>query len=157
MVRIGGEMERLVAGDSCPRVVDLLRGRVGRGAEGCVVGDAVAVSVGGDHSRGLSPPRDLLTVAGFSPEIAALFAVVFGAANGVVTIARGALPLALFGAAGYGRVVGRIARPAQICQALAPFALASAIDRFSDRAALEILIAAALFALCCFMAIRRPA
>lgn len=99
----------------------------------------------------------LLTVAGFSPEIAALFAVVFGAANGVVTIARGALPLALFGAAGYGRVVGRIARPAQICQALAPFALAWAIDRFSDRAALEILIAAALLAFGCFMAIRRPA
>lgn len=98
----------------------------------------------------------LLTVAGFSPGLAALFAVVFGAANGVVTIARGALPLALFGAAGYGRVVGRIARPAQICQALAPFALAFAIDRWSDRAALEILIAAALFALCCFMAIRRP-
>ena len=99
----------------------------------------------------------LLTVVGFSPEIAALFAIMFGAANGVVTIARGALPLALFGAAGYGRVVGRIARPAQICQALAPFALAFAIDRWSDRAALEILIAAALLALCCFMAIRRPA
>jgi MFS family permease len=98
----------------------------------------------------------LLMVAGFSPGIAALFAVMFGAANGVVTIARGALPLTLFGAAGYGRVVGRIARPAQICQALAPFALAYAMDRWSDRAALEILIAAALFALGCFMAIRRP-
>lgn len=99
----------------------------------------------------------VLTVAGFSPGLAALFAVMFGAANGVVTIARGALPLALFGAAGYGRVVGRIARPAQICQALAPFALAYALDRWSDRAALEILIASALFAFGCFMAIRRPA
>lgn len=98
----------------------------------------------------------LLIWAGFSAVTAALFAAMFGAANGVVTIARGALPLALFGAAGYGRVVGRIARPAQICQALAPFVLAYAMDRWSDRAALEILIAAALFAFGCFMAIRRP-
>ncbi|MBN9580306.1 MAG: MFS transporter [Afipia sp.] len=98
----------------------------------------------------------LLMVLGFSPVIAAVFAVMFGAANGIVTIARGALPLALFGAAGYGRVIGRIARPAQICQALSPFVLAYAMDRWSDRAALEILIVAALFSLGCFLALRRP-
>jgi hypothetical protein len=74
----------------------------------------------------------------------------------VVTIARGALPLSLFGPVGYGRVVGRIARPAQICQALSPFVLAYAIDRWSDRTAIEILIAMALIALICFSAIRRP-
>ncbi len=98
----------------------------------------------------------LLVVLGFSPAVAAVFALMFGAANGVVTIARGALPLALFGVVGYGRVVGRIARPAQICQALAPFALATVIDRWSGPAALEILIAMALLALGCFIAIRRP-
>lgn len=98
----------------------------------------------------------LLVVLGFSPAVAAVFALMFGAANGVVTIARGALPLALFGAVGYGRVVGRIARPAQICQALAPFALAYVIDRWSGPVALEILVAIALLALCCFAAIRRP-
>ena len=37
------------------------------------------------------------------------FALMFGVANGLITIARGAVPLALFGAAGYGRMVGRIA------------------------------------------------
>lgn len=98
----------------------------------------------------------LLVVAGLSPGVAALFAVMFGAANGVVTIARGALPLALFGSVGYGRVVGRIARPAQICQALAPFALAYVIDQWSGRAALEMLIAVALLSLACFAALRRP-
>lgn len=97
-----------------------------------------------------------LIVVGFSIEVAALFAITFGAANGVVTIARGALPLSLFGPVGYGRVVGRIARPAQICQALSPFVLAYAIDRWSDRTAIEILIAMALIALICFSAIRRP-
>lgn len=99
----------------------------------------------------------LLVVAGISPGVATVFALMFGAANGVVTIARGALPLALFGAVGYGRVVGRIARPAQICQALAPFALAYVIDRWSGQVALEILIAVVLLALACFAALRRPA
>ncbi len=99
----------------------------------------------------------LLVVLGFSPVVAVTFALMFGAANGVVTIARGALPLTLFGAAGYGRTVGRIARPAQICQALSPFVLAYVIDRWSGRTALELLIVVALFALGCFLAIRRPA
>lgn len=99
----------------------------------------------------------LLAVAGFSPGVAALFALIYGAANGVVTIARGALPLAMFGATGYGRVVGRISRSAQILQALAPFALAYVIDRWSDEAALGISVAVVLLALACFAAIRRPA
>jgi predicted MFS family arabinose efflux permease len=98
----------------------------------------------------------LLVVVGFSPAVAAVFALMFGAANGVVTIARGALPLALFGAVGYGRVVGRIARPAQICQALSPFVLAYVIERWSGLTALEILVVIALLALGCFIAIRRP-
>ena len=98
----------------------------------------------------------LLATFGFSAGIAALFALIYGAANGVVTIARGALPLAMFGAAGYGRVVGRISRPAQILQAFAPFALAYVIDRWSDQAALEVAIAGVLLALGCFVAIRRP-
>jgi len=98
----------------------------------------------------------LLVVAGFSPGIAMTFAVMLGAANGVVTIARGALPLAMFGAVGYGRVVGRIARPAQICQALSPFALAYVIDRWSGAVALEMLIVVALLALACFAMLRKP-
>lgn len=98
----------------------------------------------------------LLVAAGFSPGIAMTFAVMLGAANGVVTIARGALPLAMFGAVGYGRVVGRIARPAQICQALSPFALAYVIDRWSGTVALEMLIVVALLALTCFAALRKP-
>ncbi len=50
----------------------------------------------------------LLALFGISPLLAAAFAVMFGAANGLITITRGALPLALFGADGYGRMMGRI-------------------------------------------------
>ena len=44
----------------------------------------------------------------------------YGAGNGIFSIARGALPLALFGADRYAPVMGRLARPALIAQALAP-------------------------------------
>src|SRR5262249_51785583 len=50
----------------------------------------------------------LLALVGLSVTAAATFAVMFGMANGLLTIARGAVPLALFGAAGYGRIIGRI-------------------------------------------------
>jgi MFS family permease len=98
----------------------------------------------------------VLAFAGASPLVAALFAIAFGAANGVMTVARGALPLLMFGSTGYGRVIGRIARPGLFVQALAPFVVASAVERFSDRVVLEMGIVGALLALGCFLAIRAP-
>jgi hypothetical protein len=95
----------------------------------------------------------MLAFGGLSVWVAAAFAIGFGAANGVMTIARGALPLVLFGPIGYGRVIGRIARPALVVQALAPFLVASAIERFSDSAVLQGGVVAALVVLMCFLAI----
>src|SRR3954469_587957 len=99
----------------------------------------------------------MLSFVGASPLVAALFAIGFGAANGVMTVARGALPLVMFGPVGYGRVIGRIARPGLFVQALAPFVVASAVERFSNRTVLEMGIVGALLALGCFLAIRSPA
>src|SRR3954469_693411 len=99
----------------------------------------------------------MLAFVGASPLVAALFAIAFGAANGVMTVARGALPLLMFGPVGYGRVIGRIARPGLFVQALAPFVVASAVERFSNRTVLEMGIVGALLALGCFLAIRSPA
>lgn len=98
----------------------------------------------------------MLAFVGISVPVAALFCIAFGAANGVMTIARGALPLLMFGAAGYGRVIGRIARPALFVQASAPFVVASAVERFSDPVVIEIGMVGALAALGCFLAIRAP-
>lgn len=98
----------------------------------------------------------LLAVCGLSVPVAAAFAVMFGAANGLITIARGTVPLALFGASGYGRLVGRIAGPFLAMQALAPLVLAMVIERASDRVALAVVAGFALAALACFIVIRRP-
>jgi hypothetical protein len=49
------------------------------------------------------------------------FAVLHGAGNGVMTISMGTLPLALFGAAGYGLRQGLMIAPARFISASAPF------------------------------------
>lgn len=57
------------------------------------------------------------------------FALPHGAGNGVITIAKGTLPLAIFGPAGYGRRQGFLTAPSRITQAIAPFAFAVLIER----------------------------
>lgn len=99
----------------------------------------------------------MLLVAGISFPLAVLFAVLYGAANGIMTIARGALTLLLFGPIGYGHVLGRIARPAQIMQATSPFVLAFAVEHATDQVVLAVSACGTLLALVCFMLLKRPA
>jgi MFS family permease len=97
----------------------------------------------------------LLWLFGFSTPAAVLFAVMFGIANGLITIARGAVPLALFGSVGYGRIIGRIARPALVITAVAPVVIAAVAERASDPVALAVAAAFAAIAFVCFALIRR--
>jgi predicted MFS family arabinose efflux permease len=60
---------------------------------------------------------------------AAGFTMLHGAGNGLMTIARGALPLALFGAAGYGRRQGVLAAPARLAAVAAPALFALLLER----------------------------
>ncbi|WP_223850391.1 MFS transporter [Paracoccus yeei] len=53
-------------------------------------------------------------------QLPALAMILYGAGNGVFSIARGALPLALFGPERYPALMGRLARPALLAQAGAP-------------------------------------
>jgi hypothetical protein len=98
----------------------------------------------------------VLALAGIAAPVAAAFAIMFGIANGLVTIARGTVPLALFGPAGYGRLIGRIAGPSLVMQSAAPLVLAFVAERLSDASALAFVCAFALVALACFAVIRRP-
>ena len=98
----------------------------------------------------------MLALLGLSVPVAVAFAVMFGMANGLITIARGAVPLALFGAAGYGHLMGRIAGPFLVTQALAPLALAFVAERTSDPVVLAVVAGFALISLIGFVAVRRP-
>jgi len=68
-------------------------------------------------------------IAAGSPAATA-FAVVHGAGNGVMTIAIGTLPLALFGAAGYGLRQGLLMAPARLLSASAPLLFDLLLARF---------------------------
>ncbi|MBM3530061.1 MAG: MFS transporter [Alphaproteobacteria bacterium] len=98
-----------------------------------------------------------LALFGVSAASAAAFALMFGAANGLITIARGAVPLSLFGPDGYGRTIGRIGGPWLVMQSAAPLVLAFVAERASDAVALALAAGFALVALACFFGIRRPA
>jgi predicted MFS family arabinose efflux permease len=98
----------------------------------------------------------LMGLFGISVVVAAAFMVMFGMANGLITIARGTLPLALFGAAGYGALIGRIAAPFLVMQAIAPLVLAFVAEHVSDAAVLAVVAALALLAFGCFVVLRRP-
>jgi MFS family permease len=57
------------------------------------------------------------------------FALLHGAGNGMITIAKGTLPLALFGPQGYGRRSGLLSAPARVLQSAAPFLFGLLLDR----------------------------
>jgi predicted MFS family arabinose efflux permease len=69
----------------------------------------------------------LLAIAG--APTAALFAMFHGAGNGILTIAKGTLPLVLFGPAGYGHRQGVLMVPARIAQAASPWVFGLCLDR----------------------------
>src|SRR6266540_2495034 len=98
----------------------------------------------------------LLALFGLSVATAAAFAVMYGMANGLLTIARGAVPLALFGAAGYGHLMGRIGGPYLVMQAIAPLVLAFIAERAADPTVLAVVAAFAAISFIGFVAVRRP-
>jgi predicted MFS family arabinose efflux permease len=98
----------------------------------------------------------MIAVFGVSTPVAAAFVVLFGGANGLITITRGALPLALFGASGYGRLMGRLAGPFLLVQSAAPLVMAFVIERTTDSMALALAALFAAGALVCFLIIKRP-
>jgi MFS family permease len=63
-----------------------------------------------------------------------LFAILHGAGNGMLTIANGTLPLALFGAQGYGRRTGMLAVPTRVAESAAPFLFGLLVDRIGTAA-----------------------
>jgi len=59
---------------------------------------------------------------------AAVFAVLHGAGNGLLTIAVGTLPLALFGPVGYGLRQGLLGAPSRVAQAASPLVFGLLMD-----------------------------
>lgn len=85
---------------------------------------------------------------------AAIFAVLHGMGNGVLTIAKGTLPLAVFGPTGYGARQGLLSAPARLLQATAPFLFGLLLERAGVETALTITAGLSLSACVALLALR---
>ncbi len=97
----------------------------------------------------LAHPLGALALLLAGAPAAVLFALLHGAGNGILTIAKGTLPLVLFGARGYGARQGWLMMPARLAQAAAPFLFGLALERWGVGA----LWLSALLGLCTFVAL----
>ena len=80
---------------------------------------------------GILPPALALLLMGVgSLPLVVAFTLLMGASQGVITIVRGAVPLALFGAQGYVAVLGVIATPVLVVNAASPTIFAWIVDRW---------------------------
>lgn len=76
---------------------------------------------------------------------ALLFAFLFGAGNGLMTITRGTLPLVLFDHKTYGTLVGKLLVPGFLLSAISPIVYTYIIHNFGEQTALTISAALAFF------------
>lgn len=100
----------------------------------------------------LAHPLGAVALLAFGAPLAPVFALLHGAGNGILTIAKGTLPLVLFGPQAYGARQGWLMMPARCAQAMAPFLFGWALDRWGPQvltmsAALGLLAFAALMLL----------
>ena len=81
----------------------------------------------------LTHPIGAIVLALGGGSAASAFAILHGTGNGILTIARGTLPLAIFGPDNYGYRLGLIGAPARMAQAAAPLAFGLLIDAIGSR------------------------
>jgi predicted MFS family arabinose efflux permease len=100
-------------------------------------------------------PLAIVSLLGLGPAAAVLFGVLHGAGNGILTITKGALPLAMFGPSGYGHRQGLLMVPARAAQASAPWLFGLALDRWGT-GALVLSAALGAAALVALLVLREP-
>ncbi len=92
----------------------------------------------------------------FGPVGVPAFALLHGAGNGILTIARGTVPLHIYGPVSYGHRLGVLGAPARIAQAAAPLLFSALIDAFGAGAFLfSAALAAAAFGALCMVGVRQ--
>jgi len=82
----------------------------------------------------LAHPIGVALLLGSSGLLAIPFAILHGAGNGILTIARGTVPLFIYGPVNYGYRLGLLGAPARMLQALSPLVFGLLIDRWGGGA-----------------------
>jgi MFS family permease len=82
----------------------------------------------------LAHPIGAVALLAAGPVAAPAFGLLHGAGNGILTIAKGTLPLVFFGSQGYGARQGWLMMPGRVAQAAAPFVFGVALERWQGGA-----------------------
>ncbi len=90
------------------------------------------------------------------PFAAVAFAVLYGMSNGILTINRGTLPLALLGSRSYATLLGWLAVPVLLAQAIAPTVTAPLVASLPALHALVLAAGLALVAALLLLPLRLP-
>jgi hypothetical protein len=98
-------------------------------------------------------PAGAILLGAFGSPAAYCFSLLHGAGNGLLTIARGTVPLALFGPEGYGARTGSLGAPARAAQAVAPFLFGVLLDT-TTRGALVLSAGLCLSALAALLVLK---
>jgi hypothetical protein len=85
----------------------------------------------------------------FGGPFAVPFTLLHGAGTGILTIARGTVPLALFGPENYGLRLGLLGAPARIAQAAAPLLFGFRIESYQA----DVLVLSSVMCLAASMAL----
>ena len=99
----------------------------------------------------------LLLAIGSGAPAAIAFAAFFGTGQGLAHIIRGAIPLAIFGADGYGRLTGNLGFFRILVTACAPVTIAAVSDAVGNRWAIAAIVAMAAISLLALLPLRRYA
>ena len=94
----------------------------------------------------------LVVFGGGLPALA--FAALHGFGNGILTIARGTVPLAIYGPKSYGYRLGLLGAPARIAQAVAPLLFGILVDKIGQ-ASLLVSSALSIAALGCLLLVTK--
>ena len=82
------------------------------------------------RAAALAHPVGVVCWMVFGPVAGPAFALLHGAGNGILTIAKGTLPLVFFGPVGYGQRQGIMMAPSRVAQAFAPLLFGLCIERW---------------------------
>ncbi len=98
-------------------------------------------------------PVGVLLLLGGAPAV--VFAVCYGISNGILTITRGVLPMHVFGPRGYATLMGRMALPSQVAQAVMPTLVAPLLEVVPAHSALGAMGLVAALAMFCLIPVGR--
>ena len=99
-------------------------------------------------------PAAAVVLASVGAPASYFFTAIHGAGNGVLTIAKGTLPLVLFGPVGYGKRLGWLNAPSRIVQAAAPLSFGAALAAWGPHA-VWLSAAVGMAAMLALIALRR--